>query len=79
MCVNAMKDWRNNMTTIIPFLFITTVFKKTLQSCLTEESQKKTIRNAFQHWMDNTCVRFTELATNAQFADNHILITKEEG
>lgn len=27
--------------------------------------------------MDNTCVRFTELATNAKFDDNHILITNE--
>ena len=42
---------------------------------ITDENQKTTIRDAFQHWMDNTCVRFSELATNAPFDDQHILMT----
>ena len=39
--------------------------------------QKSTIRNAFQHWMDNTCIRFKEIETDAEFNDNHILVTSE--
>jgi len=27
--------------------------------------------------MDNTCVRFSELATDAPFDDNHIIMTSE--
>jgi hypothetical protein len=38
------------------------------------DTQKATIRAAFQHWADNTCVRFEELPTNAPFNSNYILI-----
>ena len=37
--------------------------------------QMATIRDAFSHWADNTCVRFKEVPTDQQVSTNHILIT----
>lgn len=51
------------------------VFNET--NIISDEMQKSTIRNAFQHWMDNTCIRFKEIETDAEFNDNHILVTSQ--
>ena len=34
-----------------------------------------TIRDAFTHFADNTCIRFKEVPTDQQVSSNHILIT----
>jgi len=34
-----------------------------------------TIRDAFRHFEDNTCVRFKEVPTNQDVNTNHILVT----
>lgn len=40
--------------------------------------QRATIRAAFQHWADNTCIRFRELSVNARFDGNYILLTNQK-
>ncbi|KAI0215091.1 Zinc metalloproteinase dpy-31 [Lamellibrachia satsuma] len=40
------------------------------------EWEKSVIRSAFQHWMDQTCVRFQEVPTVQTVSENHVLITK---
>jgi len=39
--------------------------------------QMATVRDAFQHFEDNTCVRFKEVPTNQDVNANHILITRQ--
>jgi astacin len=41
------------------------------------EGQRVIIRGAFQHWMDNTCVRFSEVPSFEQLTEPHILLTNE--
>ncbi|KAK2191475.1 hypothetical protein NP493_53g21035 [Ridgeia piscesae] len=43
------------------------------------ESQKEKIRGAFQHWSDQTCIRFREVGTHDRVTTNHILVSANSG
>jgi len=45
--------------------------------CCSAIYQMATIRDAFRHFEDNTCVRFKEVPTNQDVNTNHILVTEE--
>ena len=43
---------------------------------ISDVHQKQAIRNAIQHWMDNTCITFEEVDMDATVRDHHIIFTK---
>ena len=40
------------------------------------EDEKTSVRNAFRHWEDNTCVRFQEVDQSSTVASSHLIVTR---